>query len=156
LIAAAWLGAVAAAAIFGVTTVSALGAGSGPSGALSQQEVNDRLAQAGATSTTPATTSPSATAQPSGTPSASAQPSPTRRYFTTSGGSLWASCTGAAASIETISPRQGYRIDNSDKGPGSSAYVKFRQEVDRGHGNEYRVTVTCAQGVPQISEEADR
>jgi hypothetical protein len=144
---AGWIGAIVTAAVFGLMTVSALGGGAGPTG-LSQQEVSDRLARVSAAPT------PSATGQPA--PGPSSAPTGTanaaRQYFTTSGGSLWATCTGGQATVDTMTPRQGYRLDSYDKGPATTVWVRFQQDSDHGHDNQYHVTVTCTGGVPQVRE----
>jgi len=148
IIAAGWVGAVAAAAVFGLTTISALGAGAGPGGPLTEQEVSDRLAQ------TPPTTQ-------TGLASPGPRPSPTtgavsaRQYFTTSGGGVWASCAGGQARLETMTPRQGFRLDGSDAGPATAAWVRFKQDVEHGHGTEYQVTITCVDGAARVKESAD-
>jgi hypothetical protein len=149
-IGAGWVGAVVAAATFGLTTVSALRQSAGPGEPLSQQEVGRRLAQAsGAPS---ATGSGQATTPPvMATPNAQAA----RQYFTTSGGSLWATCTDGQATVDTMTPRQGYRLDSYDKGPATTVWVKFKQESDHGHNSELHVTVTCVKGLPQVREIAD-
>jgi hypothetical protein len=152
-IAAGWVGAVAAAATFGITTVSALRDGPASGEPLSQQDVSRRLAQVsaapGPSNTGPGqpTTQPSATATPTGLAE--------RQYFTTSGGSLWATCSDGLAAVDTMTPRQGYRLDSYDKGPSTTVWVRFKQESDHGHNSEYHVTVTCVGGVPQVKETTD-
>jgi hypothetical protein len=152
-IAAGWVGAVVAAAAFGITTVSALGAGSTASGPLSQQQVSDRLTR-GSAVPPPSATAPG---QPTTGPSATTSPTvyAARQYFTTSGGSLWATCTGGQATVDTMTPRQGYRLDSSDKGPATTVWVQFKQDSDHGHNSDYHVTVTCVGGVPQVRETTD-
>jgi hypothetical protein len=111
------------------------------------------LAQASAASI------PSAAAQgpPTTRPSVSATPTAqaARQYFTTSGGSLWATCTDGRATVDTMTPRQGYRLDSYDKGPATTVWVQFKQESDHGHNSDYHVTVTCVGGVPQVRETTD-
>jgi hypothetical protein len=152
-IAAVWLGALVAAATFGVTTVSALRASAGSSEPLSQQEVSQRLARASAVPA-PSVTGPGQLATQ---PSISATPSghAARQYFTTSGGSLWATCTDGQATVDTMTPRQGYRLDSFDTGPSATVWVKFKQESDHGHNSEYHVTVTCVGGVPHLTETTE-
>jgi hypothetical protein len=142
-----------AAATFGVTTVSALRGSGGSGEPLSQQDVIQRLAQASATAS-PGATGPG---QPTTQPSISATPTTqaARQYFTTSGGSLWATCTGDLATVDTMTPRQGYRLDSYDKGPSTTVWVRFKQESEHGHNSEYHVTVTCVGGVPQVKETTD-
>jgi hypothetical protein len=145
IIAAGWVGAVVASTVLGVFSISTLG-GAGKSGPLSQRQVSDRLAH----------TSPGPDGTPTGaatSPAASANTA--RRYFTTSGGSLWASCTAGLATLDTVTPRSGYRLDGWERGPASSAWVQFKVDVEHGHGAEYRVTITCQDGVPNMVETAD-
>lgn len=153
MITAGWVGAVVAAAAFGITTVSALRASAGSNEPLSQQEVSRRLAQASAAPTL-STTGP---AQPTTRPSVTAMPTgqAARQYFTTSGGSLWATCTDGQATVDTMTPRQGYRLDSYDRGPATTVWVQFKQESDHGHNSGYHVTVTCVGGVPQVTETTD-
>jgi hypothetical protein len=145
-IAAAWVAAVAAAAVFGVAAVAAL-AGTGAGTPLSQREVSDRLAQ----TSSPAPGGSTGGGQSAPLPSTSAG---ARQYFATSGGGVWASCSGDLATLQST-PRPGYRLDGSQPGPAPSAWVKFKLDVRRGHSNEYMVTVTCAGGVPRMTETSD-
>src|SRR5262249_51342434 len=78
--------------------------------------------------------------------------SSSRQYFTTSGGSLWASCTDGQAALETVTPRSGYRLDDFDPGPSSTAWVEFELDNTRQHGTDYRVTITCPAGAPHMVE----
>lgn len=151
-IAAGWAGAVATAAAFGLATISALGAGAGPSGPLSQREVSERLTQASPTPLGSPTKSGEGTPAPSTTAATGAAQ---RQYFTTSGGGVWASCTGTIATLDSMTPRQGFRLDGYDKGPAATAWVRFKLDVRHGHDDEYQVTVTCPEGVPQVAETAD-
>jgi hypothetical protein len=151
-IVACWVGAVVAAATFGIATVSALRASAGSAEPLSQQEVSRRLGQeSNALTNTTGPGQPTTGPPETATPTAQAA----RQYFTTSGGSLWATCTNGQASVDTMTPRQGYRLDSYDKGPSTVVWVKFKQETDHGHSTEYHVTVTCVVGIPRITETAD-
>jgi hypothetical protein len=58
------------------------------------------------------------------------------------------------ATLEST-PRPGYRLDGSQPGPAPAVWVKFKLDVRRGHSKEYMVTVTCADGTPQMTETAD-
>ena len=153
-IAAGWVGAIAAATAVGVTAVSALGGDVAASGPLSRQDVSDRLAQTTPTHAGDVTAKPD---QPSPQTNATTSPAskPQRQYFNTTGGALWASCTEGQATLDTMTPRQGYRLDGSDQGPATAAWVRFKVDVQRGHANEYQVTITCAAGAPQAAETAD-
>jgi hypothetical protein len=158
-IAAGWGAAVGAAALAGVASIDTL-AGSAGGGPLSQQQVADRLAHASSSASRPASPPASSGAsEPAASPTTgtgpSTGPSPTRQYYTTSGGSLWATCTGDSVTLDTMAPRPGYRIDGFQPGPASAAWVKFKVDVSRGHATEYLVTVTCAGGVPQKAETTD-
>ncbi|MEV6963814.1 hypothetical protein AB0M47_01785 [Hamadaea sp. NPDC051192] len=151
LITAGWVTAVATATVLGFTAVSSLG-DEFPGRPLSRQEVEDRLAQ-----TTP-------TAQPSSSPSSSAVASPTaspsassaRRHFTGSGGSLWATCRNGLASVEGITPKTGFRLDESQRGPARTAWVKFKQDGGgHGRGQEFLVSVTCDGSTATVTETKD-
>jgi hypothetical protein len=155
-IAAGWVGAVAAGTVLGVATISTLAGGSGNSGALSQHEVSDRLAH---TSPTPASGPPSAASEaPSSSgprPATDTSAADGRKYFMTSGGSFWAGCANGLATIGNVVPRSGYRIDGYAAGPAASVWVKFKLDVRRGHSTEYHETVTCSGGVPKLAENVD-
>jgi hypothetical protein len=151
IIAAGWVGAVAAATAFGVAAISAVGSGDGPGAPLSQQDVSDRLAQAAATPHG----GPTSSAKPTPGVSTSATATATRQYFTTSGGGVWASCVEGKARLDTMTPRQGFRLDGYDTGPASAAWVRFKLDVQHGHANEYQVTITCPNGIPTSVETSD-
>jgi hypothetical protein len=153
-IAAGWVGAIAAATAVGVIAVSALGDDGATSGPLSRHDVSDRLAQTTPTRSGGPTAKPR---QPSPRTSATTAPAstPQRQYFSTTGGALWASCTDGRATLDTMTPRQGYRLDGSDRGPAAAAWVRFKVDVQHGHADEYLVTITCAAGAPQSAETAD-
>ena len=156
-IAAGWGAAVGAAALAGVASIDTL-AGSAGGGPLSQQQVADRLASASRSASQPSSggaSAPAASPSAGTEPSTGAGPSPARKYYTTSGGSLWATCTGDSATLDTMAPRPGYRIDGFQPGPAPAAWVKFKVDVSRGHATEYLVTVTCPGGVPQMAETTD-
>ena len=134
---AGWIAAMAAAATIGVATIGALRGGSDDP-PLSQEQVNNALDR------------PSSTKPPASTPSASAQASsPVRKYISNLGGTLWASCTGDLATLSSISPNQGFRVDDKLLGPARAAWVKFKLDVQHGHATEYTVTVDCPAGTPQ-------
>jgi hypothetical protein len=137
---AGWIAALAAAATIGVATVGALRGGSDDP-PLSQEQVNNALA--GPSSRKPAD---SAASEPS--PSAQTSSS-VRKYISSPGGTLWASCTGDLATLSSISPNQGYRVDDKLLGPAAAAWVKFKVDVQSGHATEYTVTVDCPAGTPQ-------
>jgi hypothetical protein len=137
-------------------------AGSAGGGQLSQQQVADRLTQAslqpsgsGAATPSPVPSPSTPDASPGTGTSAAALPSSARQYYTTSGGSLWVTCTGNVATLDSMAPRSGYRIDGSQPGPAQTAWVRFKFDVSRGHAPEYTVTVTCPGGVPQMTEAAE-
>ncbi|GIH11913.1 hypothetical protein [Rugosimonospora africana] len=150
-IAAVWVAALAGATIAGVASVSTLGGTGGEP--LSQHDVENRLAR-----TSPSPDEQASPARSGAPPSASgpAASSPVRRYFPTTGGSLWATCGGGTATLDTMTPRSGYRLDGSSAGPAETAWVRFKVDVEHGHADEYRVTVVCRDGVPQATETPDR
>ena len=140
---AGWIAAMAAAATIGVATIGALQGGSDDP-PLSQEQVNNALDR------------PGSTKPPASTPSASAPASsPVRKYISYPGGTLWASCAGDLATLSSISPNQGYRVDDKLLGPAPAAWVKFKLDVQHGHATEYTVTVDCPAGTPQDHLTAD-
>jgi hypothetical protein len=149
-IAASWVAAVAAGAVLGVATISTVAGSTERSRPLSQREVSGRLSQTPQVSQGATTPSRSEPVQP---PTATAGAA--RQYFTTSGGSLWASCADGRVTVETTTPRPGFRLDGSDRGPANEAWVRFKVDVEHGHATEYHVTVTCIAGVPQLTETVD-
>lgn len=86
-----------------------------------------------------------ATATPT-TPTTTASPPPAERrsdVFDAVGGTVGASCTGAAASLDFATPRGGYAAEVHDAGP-EKVDVRFEAE-DRG---ESRLVIRCVDGAP--------
>jgi len=141
--AAGWLAAVVAGAVIGMSALGAIG-GTATDAPLSQQDIANALAGP-ATSAAPVPPAPPVSATATGN----------RGYFSNAGGTLWATCVGGQVTLSALTPNQGYRIDDKQVGPASSARVRFKQDVRRGHAAEFEVRVTCAGGVPQGQVDSD-
>ena len=92
----------------------------------------------------PATTAPA-------TPTTTAAPPPAERrsaVFDAVGGTLGASCTGAAASLDFATPRGGYAAEVHDAGP-EKVDVRFEAENE----GESRLVVRCVDGAPTADVE---
>ncbi len=135
-----WLLAAAVTAGAGTVALDVVGAGIlGPqSRPLSAGDVARALETLPAS--TPAPTSPT-------TSSASA---PAPRGLTVPGGSLVAKCTGDRVELVSWSPDPGFRTDDVDRGPATSASVKFKND-----GTENVSVVTCRDGEPHAETVAD-
>lgn len=136
-----------AAAVFAVIGATAalnlLGNGTfGPGGKpLTQADVRRALSQpAAATSPSPASSAP---ATPRRRHPATPRPSAVPGVFGSSGGTVFASCLSGQAKLTRWIPAQGYQTDGFSRGPGTSAWVKFKAS-----GTELTVTATCAGGGP--------
>jgi hypothetical protein len=141
------LAAALVAAVFGATeALRLIGGGSTFSRPLSDADVRSSLA---ASPSTPAA-SPSGTTSPRPLKSGSLGPVKRRGARMFGGNTVFASCTGSQATITTWIPASGFSIDESSRGPGSSAWVKFKSE-----SSEITVTVTCAGGRPQFGSSSD-
>ncbi|GGM21772.1 hypothetical protein GCM10011608_03040 [Micromonospora sonchi] len=150
---AGWLATALIATLIGLAAIQVVGESltGTPGGVRSEQEVARALTEpAPATPTartdTPAQTPQSPTAQPA-SPSAEAG---NRRSFTTPGGSAVAECRPSGAWLATWSPRQGYRVDEVDRGPDDDVEVTFV-----GPSGEYELSVRCVGGVPVLEPDDD-
>src|SRR5262245_11930846 len=65
------------------------------------------------------------------------------------GGSVVAICTGTTATLQTWTPKPGFRADDVAAGPATQVSVKFKSDTD----GSFLVVVTCAQGTPTLSEQ---
>jgi hypothetical protein len=154
LLAAAWVAGAALIATGAAAAVDAVGSGLLGEGSptLSQDEVQRRLASAtppaGAEPTT--ATPPAATATPTATPTATANAAATARVLASAGGTIVASCAAGQVTLLSWSPAQGYRADEVNRGPASSASVKFKAGR-----TELTVIVTCAGDRPEAVTAAD-
>ncbi len=156
---AGWLATALVATLIGLAAIQVVGESltGTPGGVRSEQEVARALTEpAPTTPTTPATpttrtdipaqTPQSLTVQPA-SPSAEAG---NRRSFTTPGGSAVAECRPGGAWLATWSPRQGYRVDEVDRGPDDDVEVTFV-----GPSGEYELSVRCVGGVPVLEPDDD-
>src|SRR5688500_972916 len=108
-----WLAAVVAGALLGMSVIG----GSAAEAPLTPQDVTDALARGEASPSSPSPSLPSA-APPSPSPSSSAGTAATgqRRYFTSPGGTVWATCAGNVVTLSAVTPRQGYQIHDRQLG----------------------------------------
>jgi len=126
----------------------------GPGGKpLTQADVRRSLAQH--TPAVPAGQPPSAPVTPRhpAGPSARASgpaPTPASGSFSSTGGTVLATCLSGRVRLASWFPAQGYQTDGYSRGPASSASVKFKSG-----GTELTVTATCAGGQPRFTTSAD-
>src|SRR5215468_2389501 len=147
-------------AVIGVTAVLRFFGGGtfGPGGRpLTPADVQRSLAQPAArqqaAQRSPATqprrlATPRATSHPA-RPRAS-PPAPVSGSFTTSGGTVYASCLPGQVRLTSWVPAPGYLIDGYSRGPGAFAWVKFKSS-----GTELTVTAACAGGQPRFTTAVD-
>jgi hypothetical protein len=147
LVAAMLLAGVVLAIIGGAAALSLVGNGVfGPGGKpLTQADVQRALAQpaAATSSSRPAT----ATATPHRHRGA---PSAVPGTFTSSAGTVFASCSSGQVTLTGLLPAQGYQTDGYSAGPAGSASVKFKSSAA-----ELTITATCAGGQPHFVSSAD-
>jgi hypothetical protein len=102
----------------------------------------------GAPATTTAAPGPGLEEPTPTTAAPTTDPPAVEQTFTSAGGSVRATCPSAStAKLLSYAPTKPYKVNDVDKGPGSSAYAVFK------HGNSLvRLTVTCSGGVPSADE----
>ena len=100
----------------------------------------------------PATPRRSATARASHHPARPRASSPTlvSGSFTTSGGTVYANCLSGQVRLTSWIPAPGYLTDGYSRGPGTSAWVKFKSS-----GTELTVNAACAGGRPRFTTATD-
>lgn len=86
---------------------------------------------------------PTATAHPTPTVTSSARPTQVARTWVVNGGTVAATCTGAAISLLYATPQDGWTVDLGSTGPDHLS-VELK-----GSDRETRVTAVCVAGVPQ-------
>ncbi|WP_327039203.1 septum formation initiator [Micromonospora maris] len=161
LAAAGWLATAVLATLIGVAAIQLVGESltGTPGGVRSQQEVARALAEpppvVPSANPTAAPPNPSGTpTNPSGTPtSAPGTASPSvdagsRRSFTSPGGSVVAECVPGGVYLVSWTPRQGYRVDDYDRGPDDDAEVTFV-----GPSGEHELSLRCQGGVPVLETD---
>jgi hypothetical protein len=77
-------------------------------------------------------------------------PAPVSGSFTTSGGTVYANCLSGQVRLTSWVPAQGYLTDGYSRGPGTSAWVKFKSS-----STELTVTAACGGGRPRFTTAAD-
>ena len=70
--------------------------------------------------------------------------------FTSSAGTVFASCSSGQVTLTRLLPAQGYQTDGYSAGPAASASVKFKSSAA-----ELTITATCAGGQPHFVSSAD-
>ncbi len=84
---------------------------------------------------------------PSPAPRPTSSPATQQRSWRGAPGSVLVRCAGGAATLQSTTPNDGYRVEVGSRGP---------QEVEvifRGNGPEVKVRGECARGVPVFSTE---
>ncbi len=90
-------------------------------------------------------------------PTTAPVPEPTRevadtsKSFSSSGGTVVATCTGSSARLRSWQPASGFRARDIDAGPGIRASLVFKL-----HGTEITMTASCANGVPTVATSIKR
>ncbi len=161
LAAAGWLATAVLATLIGVAAIQLVGESltGTPGGVRSQQEVARALAEpppvVPSANPSAAPPNPSGTpTNPSGTPSSApgtASPSVevgSRRSFTSPGGSVVAECVPGGVYLVSWTPRQGYRVDDYDRGPDDDAEVTFV-----GPSGEHELSLRCQGGLPVLETD---
>ncbi|MFI7026043.1 septum formation initiator [Micromonospora sp. NPDC049900] len=149
---AGWLATAVVATLIGVAAIRLVGESltGTPGGVRSQEEVARELAAPPRT-TTPTTGTPGPTATSPASPTASTSPTPDaphRRSFSNQGGSVVAECVPGGVWLASWSPKQGYSVEDVDRGPDDDAEVKFV-----GPSGEHELSVRCAGGVPVLDPD---
>jgi hypothetical protein len=148
-------------AVIGATAVLRFFGGSafGPGGRpLTPADVQRSLARQPAAQQQAAQSSPATRPRRSATPRATPRPArnraslpaPVSGSFTTSGGTVYASCLSGQVRLTSWVPAPGYLIDGYSRGPGPSAWVKFKSS-----DTEMTITAACAGGQPRFTTAAD-
>jgi hypothetical protein len=131
----------------------------GPGGQpLSPADVQRSLAQQPAAQQQAAQQSPAAQPGRSATARATrhsarppaSSPAPVSGSFTTSGGTVYANCLSGQVRLTSWIPAPGYLTDGYSRGPGTSAWVKFKSS-----GTELTVNAACASGRPRFTTATD-
>ncbi|WP_203992387.1 septum formation initiator [Micromonospora lutea] len=160
LVVAGWLATAVVATLIGLAAIRLVGESltGTPGGVRSQEEIARALAEPVPSGTTVAGGAPTDASTPGTDPSATpaspvspAGPStapPDRRSFSTVGGSAVAECRPGGVYLVSWSPRQGYRVDDVDRGPDDDADVTFV-----GPSGEYELSVRCVGGVPILDPD---
>lgn len=147
-----WAVGVAAAAIIGVWAVSSMIASSSDRSVLSAEQVNAALAAnaSSAATASPSATgsgSPAATPTPTSTassPTSTPSPAPQIVSYSSAAGTLSGRCTGTRAEILTVTPAQGYGIEDREDSDNGQAEV----QLSNGRG-DVTIQLSCSSGAPQ-------
>ncbi len=148
-----WAAGVAAAAVIGVWAVSSMIASSSDRSVLSTEQVNAALAanaskgtSASPTPTATATATPSSTSTATATPTPTSSPSPATEIvsYSSDAGTLSGRCTGTKAEILSVTPAQGYGIEDREDSDNGSAEV----QLSNGR-SDVTIQLSCASGSPQ-------
>jgi hypothetical protein len=113
-----------------------------------------RAAQARGAARHPRAARPAPSPSPSPTPSLTASSTPTQpataagTVFTSSAGTVTATCGSAGARLLIWSPAQGYEVDHVVRGPAAAASVVFGANTNMG---TVTMNVSCPSGTPVSS-----
>ncbi|MEO3810279.1 hypothetical protein ABGB17_14860 [Sphaerisporangium sp. B11E5] len=99
-----------------------------------------QITQALATATTPS----------GATPRPTASPGSAGRAFTTTGGTVVATCAGGRPTLVAWSPAQGYKTDDVNDSSGHAVTVEFESE-----NTKVAVTIACAGGTPAMTTKVE-
>ena len=91
----------------------------------------------------------------SSAPASSAPPAPPpseggTEVTPTDGGTVVSRCLSGLATLESVTPAQGFAVENLERGPDESVGVRFESERTR-----VDIEVTCAGDEPQVDVETD-
>ncbi len=152
LVSAMLLAGVVVAVIGATAALRFVGGGAfGPGGQpLTPADVQRSLAQQPAPQQQAAQQSPAARATHHSARPRASSPAPVSGSFTTSGGSVYANCLSGQVRLTSWVPAPGYLTDGYSRGPGTSAWVKFKSS-----GTELTVTAACAGGRPRFTTATD-
>ncbi|QOC93277.1 septum formation initiator [Micromonospora craniellae] len=151
---AGWLATAVVATLIGLAAIRLVGESltGTPGGVRSQEEIARELAAPPRTvGTTSGTPGPTGSPEPTGTPPVSPTPDAShRRSFSNPGGSVVAECVPGGVWLAYWSPKQGYSVEDVDRGPDDDAEVKFV-----GPSGEHELSVRCQAGVPVLDLDDD-
>jgi hypothetical protein len=148
---AGWVAAAVVATGIGLGGIRLVGESltSTPGGVLSQDQVTQALGEASGEPDEPSLPASPTSAEATESPSPTG-PAPVQRSFSSRGGTAIAACRGATAALLSWSPRQGYRVDKAEPGPGDEVEVRFR-----GGDGRSELKISCSGGAPVADKKED-
>lgn len=152
MVALGWLLSVAVATMIGLAAVSLLSEG------LIHSSMTPLRREAIAKALASATPSDTSTHNSSNTPSTAPTPALTNSQPTNSatitrslaspGGTVIARCEGKSSYLLSWIPAQGWSVEEHQRGPAESTFVKFEGDTDALDDQDVIITVTCPAGEP--------